>query len=162
MPTPAEKLAESLEELRKIQREDGITAIQASSLSRTHRERLLENGFIQEVIKGWYIPSRPGTKPGDTTSWYTNFWKFCSDYLNNRFSGRWCLSPEQSISIHSGNWTVPKQLLVRSPKAHNNLTNLLHGTSILEITLNIPKKNDIYVKNGVNIYSLTMALISSP
>jgi len=160
MPTPAEKLAESLEELRKIQSEDGITAIQASSLSRTHRERLLENGFIQEVIKGWYIPCRPGTKPGDTTSWYTNFWKFCSDYLNNRFSGRWCLSPEQSISIHSGNWTVPKQLLVRSPKANNNLTNLLHGTSILEITLKIPQKNDIYVKNGVNIYSLTMALIS--
>ena len=160
MPTPAEKLAESLEELRKIQSEDGITAIQASSLSRTHRERLLENGFIQEVIKGWYIPCRPGTKPGDTTSWYTNFWKFCSDYLNKRFSGKWCLSPEQSLSIHSGNWTVPKQLLVRSPKAHNNLTNLLHGTSILEITLNIPQKTDIYVKSGVNIYSLPMALIS--
>lgn len=160
MPTPAEKLAESLEELRKIQSDEGITAIQASRLSRTHRERLRENGFIQDVIKGWYIPCRPGTKPGDTTAWYTNFWKFCSDYLNHRFSGRWCLSPEQSISIHSGNWTIPKQLLVRSPKAHNNLTNLLHGTSILEITLNIPQKTDIYVKNGINIYSLPMALIS--
>ena len=54
----------------------------------------------------------------------------------------------------------PKTAPVRSPKANNNLTNLIHGTSILEIKLKIPQKNDIYVKNGVNIYSLTMALIS--
>jgi hypothetical protein len=71
MPTPAEKLAESLEELRRIQIDEGITAIQAKSISRTHRERLLQNGFIQEVIKGWYIPCRPGSKRGDTTSWFT-------------------------------------------------------------------------------------------
>ncbi len=160
MPTPAEKLAESLEELRKIQVENGITAIPGGILSRTHRERLLANGFIKEVIKGWYIPCRPDSKPGDTTFWYSSYWKFCSDYLNNRFSGEWCVSPEQSVSIYSGNWTIPKQLLVRSPRANNNLTNLLYGTSILEINLNIPQKKDIAVKNGVNIYSLPMALIS--
>jgi hypothetical protein len=100
MPTLSEKLAESLEELKKIQSEDGITAIKANKISRTHRERLLKNGFIQEVIKGWYIPSPPGEKPGDTASWYTSFWRFCSDYLNDRFSEDWCLSPEQSISLH--------------------------------------------------------------
>jgi fido (protein-threonine AMPylation protein) len=160
MTTPSEKLAESLKELKKIQNEDRITAIKANRISRTHRERLLENGFIQEVIKGWYISSRPGEKPGDTTSWYTSFWQFCSDYLNDRFSDDWCLSPELSISLHSGNWTVPEQLLVRSTRASNNLTNLLHGTSLLEVCLAIPAKKEIVKKNGLNIYSLPTALIA--
>jgi hypothetical protein len=160
MPAQAEKLAVSLEELKKIQQESGKTTIRARSLSRTHRKRLLDNGFILEVIKGWYIPGSPGSRPGDSTAWYNSYWKFCSEYLNNRFFEKWCLSPEQSLSIHSGNWTVPKQLLVRSPKANNNLTNLLHKTSILEIELKIPQKRDISIKNGVNIYSLPMALIS--
>ena len=160
MPTLPEKLAESLEVLRKIQSDEGITAIKADKLTRTHRERLLENGFLQEVMKGWYISCRPGEKPGDTTSWYNSFWSFCSDYLNYRFSDEWCLSPEQSISLHSENWTVPKQLLVRSKRAGNNLTNLLHGTSLLEVSLSIPAKKEIIIKNRMNIYSLPTALIS--
>lgn len=53
MASPSEKLAESLEALRKLQ-EQGIVAIQAKSLTRTHRERLIKNGFLQEVIKGWF------------------------------------------------------------------------------------------------------------
>lgn len=52
MPTLQEKLSESLEVLRKIQSDEGISAIKATGISRTHRERLLENGFIREVMKG--------------------------------------------------------------------------------------------------------------
>jgi len=37
MASLQEKLAESLEVLRRIQSEDGITAIKADKLSRTHR-----------------------------------------------------------------------------------------------------------------------------
>lgn len=159
MATLQVKLAESLEVLKKIQNQVGITAIKADKFSRTHRERLLENGFIQEIIKGWYISSQPGEKPGDTTSWYTSYWNFCADYLNERFSDDWCLSPEQSISLHSENWTVPNQLLVRTMKTSNNLTELLHGTSLLEVSLTLPKKKDIVKKNGINIYSLPAALI---
>ena len=59
MPTPAEKLAQSMEVLGKLQQSAGNAAIRAKYLSRTHRERLLANGFLREIIKGWYIPSRP-------------------------------------------------------------------------------------------------------
>jgi len=52
-----EKLAQSLEILRKLQTAEGAGAIRARDLSRTHRERLLRNGFLREVIKGWYIQS---------------------------------------------------------------------------------------------------------
>lgn len=54
MATPGEKLAASLEKLKVIQ-DQGLDAIKASNLTRGHRERLIKNGFIREVIKGWYI-----------------------------------------------------------------------------------------------------------
>ena len=57
MATPQEKLAESLEALKRLQESGGV-AIRASDLSRGHRERLLKNGFLQQVMKGWYIPAR--------------------------------------------------------------------------------------------------------
>src|ERR1700761_1636082 len=111
MATPAEKLAQSLEVLKTLQ-ERNIIIIQTHDLTRTHRERLLKNGFLQEVMKGWFIPGRPDETPGESTAWYASFWRFCAAYLEERFGGDWCLSPEQSLSLHGGNWTVPRQLVV--------------------------------------------------
>jgi fido (protein-threonine AMPylation protein) len=160
MTSPSEKLAESLEALRKLQNE-GIIAIQASDLSRTHRERLLKNGFLQAVMKGWYIPSRQDETAGESTTWYASFWDFCSSYLNKRFGNKWCLSPEQSLSLHAGNWTVPQQLLVRSPKGRNKVTPLPHKTSLFDAQYPMPnKKNEIEVINGVHVFSLVSALIT--
>jgi hypothetical protein len=88
MASPSEKLAESLEALHKL-KERGIIAIQANDLSRTHRERLLKNGFLQEVMKGWYIPSRQDESAGESTAWYASFWNFCSAYLNTRLGNGW-------------------------------------------------------------------------
>ncbi len=84
MATPQEKLAESLEALKALQ-DKGIVAIRAGDLSRTHRERLSKNGFLQEVMKGWYIPASPHEERGETTSWYASFWDFCASYLSERF-----------------------------------------------------------------------------
>src|SRR5215469_16405546 len=98
MPTPSEKLAESLEVLHKLQAPGGAAAIRARDLTRTHRERLVENGFLREVIKGWYIPSRPDETKGESTAWYASFWRFAAVYLETRFGKNWSLSPEQSLS----------------------------------------------------------------
>ena len=57
MATPSEKLAESLEALKELQ-DKGIMAIKASELSRVHRERLSKNGFLSEVMKGWYLSDK--------------------------------------------------------------------------------------------------------
>lgn len=54
MATPSEKLAESLEALKELQ-DRGIMAIKASELIRVHRERLSKNGFLSDVMKGWYL-----------------------------------------------------------------------------------------------------------
>jgi len=161
MARPQEKLAESLEVLRELQ-ERGIVAVRSRDLSRTHRERLQSNGFVKEVIKGWYISSRPDEIPGDSTAWYASFWDFCAAYLGERFGEEWCLSPEQSISLHTGNRTVPSQLLVRSPKGGNKPTAFPHKTSLFDVRLALPKGDNIVEKDGLSLYSIPAALVACP
>jgi hypothetical protein len=160
MATPSENLASSLEVLKALQNE-GVVAIRASRLSRTHRERLAKNGFIREVMKGWYIPASPDEVPGESTSWYTSFWAFCANYFNERFGQDWCLCPEQSLALWTGDWTVPRQVLVRSPKGGNKPLALPHETSIFDVRLELPAAFDIEVNNGLRGFNLPAALIAT-
>ena len=159
MATPSEKLADALEALHDLQI-NGSVAIRSADLSRTHRERLVQNGFLEDVIKGWYVPARPDETRGESTAWYASFWQFCAAYLNHLKGDDWCLSPEQSIALHTENMTVPKQLLVRATKARNNVTELPHGTSLLDIRAALPEPAQVTTKNGLRIYSLPAALIA--
>lgn len=159
MATPSEKLAESLEALHQLQA-GGRIAIQSGDLTRTHRERLLRNGFLEEVIKGWYVPARPDETQGESTAWYASFWQFCAAYLESLKGEDWSLSPEQSLAIHAENWTVPKQLLVRSIKARNNVTSLPHGTSLLDIKAKLPPRGEQVQKKSLRLFGLPSALIA--
>jgi len=158
MASPSDKLAQSLLVLKELQDRHGV-ALRASDLSRTHRERLLKSRFIKEVMKGWYIPSRPDEPAGESTSWYTSFWAFCASYLEARFGENWSLSPEQSVSLHTGNWNVPPQLPVRTPNGGNKPTSLLHGTSIFDGRLEVPPATDSALVNGLRVYSLPASLL---
>ena len=160
MATPPEKLAQSLEILHKLQTCGRRSRHPRKGPARTHRERLLANGFLQEVIKGWYIPSRPDEVKGESTAWYASFWRFCAAYLEERFGTEWCLSPEQSLSLHAGNWTVPRQLMVRSPGARNKVTKLPHGTSLLDLRAALPAAADREEKEGLRLFSPESALIA--
>ncbi len=160
MAKPSEKLAESLQILKSLQKR-GFIAIRSSELTRTHRERLVKNGFLQEVMKGWYIPSRPDATAGESTAWYAAFWRFCAAYLNDRFGSDWSLSPEQSLMLHAGNRTVPGQLIVRSPKARNQVTQLPHGTSLFEVRASLPAKTARASDDGLRLFSLPSALIGT-
>jgi fido (protein-threonine AMPylation protein) len=159
MASLSEKLAESLELLHRLQNVNGAAAIRARDMSRTHRERLKENGYLREVMKGWYVPSRPDEKEGDSTAWYASFWRFAAVYLETRFGRNWSLSPEQSLSLNGGNWTVPRQLLVRSPKAGNKVVPLPHGTSLLDIRAALPAPADREEQEGLRLFALESALI---
>jgi len=159
MSTPQERLEQPLAVLKKLQ-DKGIVAIHTKNMTRTHRERLVSNGFIKEVIKGWYVPARPDEPAGESTAWYATFWAFCADYLKLRFRNQWCLSPGQSLNIHSGNWDVPGQLLVRTPKGGNKPIFLLHETSIMDVRLKLPDKQDIESKDNIQIMTLAAALVA--
>ncbi len=73
MATTQEKLASSLAALEALQNENGAVAVRSKDLSRTHKDRLIENGFLVEIMKGWYIPSLPDDRKGDSTAWYASY-----------------------------------------------------------------------------------------
>src|ERR1017187_2357548 len=158
MATPAEKLAESLDRLTKLQ-EKGIIAIKSNTLSRTHRERLLQNGFIGEVYKGWYISVPPLAAKGDSTSWYSSFWEFCAQLMEDKFGKDWCLSPEQSLLLHGGNTVVPNQLIIRSPAANNSVTAFPHNTSLFLLRAKQPSNGEVAKMGNLRIYSLAASLV---
>lgn len=160
MATPQEKLADSLGALEALQKQ-GIVAVRSADLSRTNRQRLVKGGFLQEVMKGWYIPSRPDEARGESTAWYASFWAFCAAYLTARFGEDWLLSPEQSLLLHTGNRSVPRQLLVRSPKARNQVTNLAYDTSLLENRAALSPKHHTHTLDGLRVFTVPAALVAA-
>ena len=108
--------------------------------------------------KGWYIGALSEDGAGVSTAW-TSFWRFCSDYLKHRLGTDWCLSPEQSLSLHASNRSVPRQLLVRVPKGRNNVTILPHDTPVLEVRSAMPDIADIVELEGMRVFRLRAALV---
>lgn len=159
MATPQEKLSQSLEALKALQ-DKGFVAIMGSELSRTNRERLLEHGFIREIVRGWYIAVPPDERDGDSTSWYVSYWRFCSRYLADRYSHSYCISAEQSLLLHTGNQTVPHQLIIRAIKGTNSSTPLPHGTSLFTMKSTLPEKAEIIEQEGIRILTLASALVN--
>ena len=162
MPTPNEKLAESLTALQALQK-GGRRVIQSNELSRAHRERLLTNGFLQEVMKGWLISSNPGARDGDSTPWYASFWEFCARYCSVRFGDEWHLSPEQSLLLLAESTVIPRQVVVYSPKGTNHKIELPFGTSLYDLKqAEMPSPSDVIVKNGLRLFSPSAALVKVP
>src|SRR5438132_5195256 len=156
---PNEKLAGSLAVLQELQR-GGRRVFQSNELARTHRERLVRNGFLRMAIKGWLITANPGADKGDTTPWYASFWEFCARYSDKRFGRDWNLTPEQSLLLHTETAVVPTQVLIHATKGTNNVTDLLFGTSILDLKQSQrPPDVDLVVKDGLRLFSLTAALV---
>ena len=162
MPKPNEKLAESLAALQALQK-GGRRVFRSRELSRTHRERLLRNGFLREVMKGWLISSSPQAREGDSTPWYASFWEFCASYCQDRFDEAWHLSPEQSVLLHAQNTVIPTQVVVYSLKGTNHTMNLLFGTSIYDLKQpEMPPAVDVSVKDGLRLFSPAAALVKVP
>lgn len=72
----------------------------------------------------------------------------------------WCLSPEQSLALHTGNWTVPCQLLVRAQKPTNHINALPHDTSLLDIPADLPDEKATVITEGLRLFLLPAALIA--
>jgi hypothetical protein len=159
MATPNEKLAESLDVLKALQ-QGGRRVFRSDDLSRVHRERLVANGFLQEVMKGWLISSSPSAHEGESTPWYASFWEFCARYCNDRFGEEWYLSPEQSLLLHGERTVIPDQVVVNSPTGTNNAIELLFGTSLYDLKVPaMPAPADLVVRDGLRLFSPAAALV---
>jgi len=157
MATLHEKLATALEKLHQLQGE-GSHVFRSSQFSRIQRERLLAQGFLRGVIKGWLISTSPGTPPGDTTPWFASFWEFCARYCQSRFAKDWHLSPEQSLLLHVEDAVIPKQVIVYSPQGKNNTLLLLFGTSLYDLKSRMPNASDLMIKNRLRLFKPAAAL----
>jgi fido (protein-threonine AMPylation protein) len=159
MATPNEKLAESLDVLKALQ-EGGRRVFRSDDLSRVHRERLVENGFLQEVMKGWLISASPGARAGDSTPWYASFWEFCAVYSAERFGDEWHLSAEESLWLHGEKTVIPEQIVVCSPKGTNHLMNLLYGTSLYDLKVpEMPAAGNLVMRDGLRLFSPAASLV---
>src|SRR6516162_101685 len=162
MPSPNEKLAESLDALKVLQEGDR-RVFRSDDLSRVHRERLVENGFLQEVMKGWLISSGPEAQTSESTPWHASFWEFCARYCDERFGEQWHLSPEQSLFWHGGRTVIPDQLVVHSPKATNNDIQLLFGTTLYDLKVaEMPASAALTVRDGLRLFTPAAALVRVP
>jgi len=107
MPTPNEKLAESLAELEKLKPEAGVfldlrtcrgfTASVSSAPASYGKSSGLAHIF------------QPRNCDGDSTPWFASFWEFCARYCEERFLRDWHLSPEQSLLISAENTVIPRK-----------------------------------------------------
>ena len=151
-------LAAALKTLKRLQeKHDGV--VEASDLKDDEQRVLLvETGFLKPVMKGWYICSSPSDNDADTTAWYASFWAFVSGYLGKRFGKRYCLNPESSLMLHTGNTTVPRQLTCVTIDSGTAKVDLPFDTSLLVY----PEKNRVPISRvavrGLQVWPVAEAL----
>ncbi len=162
MATNKSKLADALSALHKLQK-GGRSVFRSTELSRLHRERLLRQGYLRKVMKGWLLSSGPGTAEGDSTPWFASFWEFVSLYCEDRLGPTWHLAAESSLLIHVEDFAIPRQLLVHSPKAGNKPIDLPFQSSLLAIQ---PKRrtseDEVTQKGGLRILTVEATLARLP
>lgn len=159
MSTPGQKLAASLSALYELRKATGSAAVKAGELSRINRQRLVKAGFLVPVTRGWYLMTNPAEYAGETTYWYVAYWDFCVRFLSDKYGDQYFLSAEQSVLLHAGSTVVPLQMIVRGPKAINDTTSLLHGTSLYFMKSPMPEKTELEQYNGLNVFTRAAAII---
>jgi len=160
VPTPTQRrLADALEVLKRLQ-DAGKTVIKSADLSRTQRESLVKNGFLRLIVKGWYMPCRPGENAGDSTPWYAAMRDFIQGYCSERFGEQWHLSPEYSLLLHTGKSITPQQVVVHTPLGQNGLLKLPDNCSILDYKVKefVPA-DKIQLLDNIRVLALPVALV---
>lgn len=151
---------EALRALKALQ-DVGKTVLKSGDLTRPQREILVKNGFLRQIIKGWYMPCRPDESPGDTTPWYAVVRSFIREYCNERFGLSWHASPEYSVALQVGSTVPPKQVIVWSPRAANGVLQLPDGFSLLDYRRDLVTTTAEKV-SGIRVMPLPLALIRLP
>lgn len=149
------RLAGALKRVNAAARKAVVTS---ASINRADRELLTERGYLQEICKGWYLLSRPGDQPGDSTAWYTTFWDFVSVYLKERLGANYCLSAGSSIDLHTGGNLIPNQVIALTTRGGTVVLKLPHNTSLVVYldAKNLPREAE-HVR-GVRAMPLAIAL----
>lgn len=151
-------LAVALKTLKRLQEKHNGVVESSDIKSDEQRTVLVDTGFLRPVMKGWYICGSPSDNDGDTTAWYASFWAFVSGYLGKRFGKRYCLNPEASLMLHTGNTTVPRQVTCVTIDSGTSKVDLPFDTSLLVY----PDKNRVPLARvevrGLQVWPVAEAL----
>lgn len=151
-------IATALSRVHEAAKKHGGHIVHTSEIERRDRELLTRNHWLQEILRGWYMLTRPDVQSGDTSAWYANFWDFVGIYLNEVYGNEYCLSAENSIDLQIGCPTIPKQVIVLVKKGGGKLVKLPYDTSILPYSdeSNFPQEQTII--RGLRAMTLPYAL----
>jgi len=160
MAPPNTLLAKSLTLLAK-QQGAGKNVIRGSDLPRMDRQRLVKAGYLEEVLRGWYLPSRPDALRASSAAWFAGMWEFITGYCNGRFGADWHVSPEQSLMLRTGERTLPKQVQIWAPRANNQTVALPHGCSLfLYRAPRLWQSEAVADAGGLRLATLSQALVA--
>lgn len=148
-------LAKSLSKAEKAAK-DGF--LHSGDISRRDRERLQKSGWLEPVIAGWYLLVSPKTAPGESTAWFASFWVFIQQYLCEKFGEEYCLSAESSLDIHTGDNTIPKQVVAITKASGNYTLPLPHHTSIIIYQDSNKFPSTIEIKNKLQLMPVGLAI----
>ena len=139
---------------------DGI--VRSADLRRTDRERLAQGGYLQGIIKGWYLLTTPDAEAGDSTAWFASYWSFLGCYLNDRFGEAYCLGAEASLELHLGSTILPRQITVMAERGGQSVLELPHGVSLVtyQDPENLPDEDEVVTlhQDSLRAMSLPLAL----
>src|SRR5262245_40676455 len=149
-------LAQTLEKAKKASQNH---VIRSSNLTRREKTYLSKNGFLKEIIKGWYILLNSNDLEGESTFWYVSFWNFLGVYLNTQLGENYCLSAECSLDLWADSNSVPKQVIVMTNKSSSYVVHLPFNTGVL--IYKESKKFPENIKNlkGLRVMPLELALV---
>lgn len=132
------RLAKALDLAMKASREQ---VVRGGDLPPAMRTFLIRQGCLLEIMRGWYFLIPPDAPRGETALWHANFWSFLGLYLEDR--GPYCLSPEISLDLLSGETATPVQVTAILESGGNNVTKLRFAdtgmsTSLLTYKARVP------------------------
>ena len=123
----------------------------------------MDAGFLRPVVKGWYLVSRPGDAPGDTTPWFAAMREFVAGYCSARFDDDWHVAPAYSVLVHAGATALPVQVIVHSPRGGNHTLALPGNCSLIDVrVIGTPPTEHVEVREGLRVLVLPVALIRVP
>lgn len=149
---------DALFRVHALSEKKGSHILHTSEISRMDRTLLVRNGWLEEIIRGWYLLVRPDVEAGDSTAWYANFWDFLKVYLNHHYKTDYCLSAESSIDLQIGNTVIPKQVIVMTQKGSTTPVQLPYDTSLLTYKASADIPNDREIVKGLQVMTLNYAL----
>lgn len=162
--TARQKLTRALEELHgALGSERGV--VRGPQLTNANRLLLLKNGYLREILKGWYFVSDPLAEQGDTTPFFANFWEYLARYLTERFGATgYCLTAEHSLLRHAQYSVIPKTVHVVLASNQSHVQELAFGHTIAMFPgkSTFPKAAQTVEVDGLRCMAMPYCLVNLP